>query len=169
MDTQSLNMFKRMLKEALLAALNTGLSLDVAAYTARDLRAVFAPSLFNKALAPSDDFVSHAAFGLKSVGPTTPRATPREIVVSLELTDCGCRPGDYALKIRMYVKATGEPLSDVAYTARAGKLVEVSAFSEQVRAAFGMTPATLTKFLTAACDSPDRSKRQAAHLHRFWH
>lgn len=168
MDTQNLNMFKRMFKDALLASMNLGLPMDVAPYTASDLRAVFAPNLFNKAHAPSDDCVSHVAFGLKSVGPTTSRAAPREIVVSLEMTSCGCRPGDYGLAVRVYAKDTGKQLSAMAYTARAGKLVEVSTFSEQVRKAFGMTPASLTRFLQAACDSTERRLRQNEHSKQFW-
>lgn len=168
MNTQNLNMFKRMLKDALLASMNIGLPLDVASYTASDLRAAFAPNLFNKAAAPADDCVSHVAFGLKSVGSTTSRAAPREIVVSLELTSCGCRPGDYSLTARMYAKDTGKQLSAVAYTVRAGKLVEVNLFNEQVRKAFNMTPASLTRFLQAACDSTERRLRQNEHQKHFW-
>lgn len=168
MNTQSLNIFKRMIREALLDAANSGRAQNVAPYSARDLRAAFAPCLLNKARAPSSDVESHAAFGLKSVGPVAKLATPREIILSVELTNCGCRIGDYDFKIRMYAKDTGKLLSTVEYTALAAKIVEVSAFTKQVRAAFGMKPDQLAPFLAAACDSPDRSQRQAAHLHSFW-
>lgn len=168
MDTQNTNMFKRMLKGALIEVANSGLAQNVTPYTARDIQAAFAPSLFNKANVPADDLTAHAAFGLKSVGPITKLATPREIVLSVEVIDQHCRPGDLDFLVRVHDKDTGKVRQSVKYTASAGKLVEVSDFTKQLRTALGLTPASMSAFLTAACDSPDRSKRQAAHLHRFW-
>ncbi len=168
MDTQNTNMFKRMLKGALIEVANRGLAQNVTPYTARDIKAAFAPNLFNKANVPADDLTAQAAFGLKSVGPTATLATPNEIVLSIEVTSYGCRNGDFDFLVRMHVKGTGKVRPSVKYTASAGKQVEVSDFTKQLRTALGLTPASMSAFLTAACDSPDRSKRQAAHSHRFW-
>ena len=168
MDIQSLTTFKRMIKAALLSAVNSGLQSNVAPFTARDLQSAFAPCLLNKASAPSDGAESHIAFGLKSVGPVASLATPREIVLSVELRRFGCRNGDYDFKIRMYAKDTGKLLSSVEYRALAGTIVDVSAFTKQIRTALKLSADKLVAFMEAACDTPDRNKRQAAHMQQFW-
>lgn len=167
MDIQSTNLIKRMLKGALLDVANAGITKADAPYTARDLKAAFAPNLFNKASVPADDLTAQAAFGLKSVGPVATLATPNEIVLSLEVVRYGCRNGDFEFLVRMHVKDTGKARPSVKYTASAGKLVEVSDFAKQLRTAFGITPASLAAFLTAACDSADRRARQNKHTQQL--
>ena len=167
MDTRSTNMFKRILKGALIEVANDGLAQNVTPYTARDLQAAFAPNLFNKANVPADDLPAQAAFGLKSVGPVATLATPNEIVLSIEVTRYGCRNGDFEFLVRMHVKATGKVRPSVKYSALACKLAEVSDFAKQLRTALGLTPASMAAFLTAACDSPARRARQNKHTQKF--